>query len=105
MTVTHNAEKAGPADAALVTWAIGQDPGTAARPGLAVVVAGDRTADIVPESELADDLARLDLSGLTLLPGLIDAHVHLLGQRAMDNRETTFGGGLRDALDRRLHDR
>ncbi|MCD6032920.1 MAG: amidohydrolase, imidazolonepropionase, partial [Thermomicrobiales bacterium] len=33
-----------------------------------------------------------------ILPGLIDAHVHLLGQRTMDNRDMTFiGEGLRAA--------
>lgn len=35
---------------------------------------------------------------MTLLPGLIDAHVHLLGQRSMDNSQMTFvGEGLRAA--------
>jgi imidazolonepropionase-like amidohydrolase len=35
---------------------------------------------------------------MTLLPGLIDTHVHLLGQRQMDNSSMTFvGEGLRAA--------
>jgi imidazolonepropionase-like amidohydrolase len=72
--------------------------GTPARHGFAVVVSGDRITEITHESTLPDGLPRLDLSGLTLLPGLIDAHVHLLGQRVMDNREMTFvGEGLRAA--------
>ena len=72
--------------------------GGPARPGLAVVVAGERIADILPETQLPDDIPRIDLGGHTILPGLIDAHVHLLGQRSMDTREMTFvGEGLRAA--------
>jgi imidazolonepropionase-like amidohydrolase len=72
--------------------------GGALRTAFAVVVAGDRIVGVEPEARLPADLPRIDLAGHTLLPGLIDAHVHLLGQRSMDNREMTFvGEGLRAA--------
>jgi imidazolonepropionase-like amidohydrolase len=66
--------------------------------GHAVLVRDGRIVEMMPESRLTEDIPRLDLSGKTLLPGLIDAHVHLLGQRTMDNRDMTFvGEGLRAA--------
>ncbi|QBR73016.1 amidohydrolase family protein [Microbacterium sediminis] len=46
----------------------------------AVVVEGDRIAWVGPEADLPreyDGVEALDLGELTLLPGLIDAHVHL----------------------------
>jgi imidazolonepropionase-like amidohydrolase len=54
--------------------------------------------DLLPEDQVPAAISRIDLTGKTLLPGLIDAHVHLLGQRTMDNRDMTFvGEGLRAA--------
>lgn len=45
----------------------------------AVVVEHDRIADVVPEGQVAGAASArvVDLSGCTLLPGLIDLHVHL----------------------------
>ena len=50
----------------------------AAQPGLAVIVDGVRglIEAILPIGEAPADLPRHDLPGCTLLPGLIDAHVH-----------------------------
>ncbi len=52
--------------------------GTGAEPvkGRAVVVEGGRIADVVDEAR-APRAERVDLGGLTLLPGLINCHVHL----------------------------
>ena len=48
----------------------------ALKPGLSVVVDGDRIAD-VGSALPASDIRVFDLGGRTLLPGLIDGHVHV----------------------------
>lgn len=64
----------------------------------AVIISDDRIVEIMPAARLPESVYRHDLSGMTLLPGLIDTHVHLLGQRTMDNSQMTFvGEGLRAA--------
>jgi imidazolonepropionase-like amidohydrolase len=47
------------------------------RPGGTVVVEDDRIADVLFDATRVDDAQVLDLDGRTLLPGLIDAHVHV----------------------------
>lgn len=51
-----------------------------------VVVAGDRILSVTEEPVEAPEARRIDASGKTVLPGLIDAHVHL-----------TIGPGIRDS--------
>src|SRR3954466_13779106 len=52
-----------------------------ARDGFAVLVEGDRIAKVGPAAELqAAGLQVIDLGESWLLPGLIDAHTHLLLQ-------------------------
>ena len=52
-----------------------------ARDGLAVLVEGDRIAKVGPAAELqAPGIKVIDLGNAWLLPGLIDAHTHLLLQ-------------------------
>jgi imidazolonepropionase-like amidohydrolase len=53
--------------------------GAATTTGQAVVIRGGRIADIVPRAQAGaeGDGDRLDLPGTTLLPGLVDLHVHL----------------------------
>jgi imidazolonepropionase-like amidohydrolase len=53
--------------------------GTGADPRLKthVVIEGDSISKVGGEAARADDGRDIDLSGLTLLPGLIDAHAHL----------------------------
>lgn len=45
-----------------------------------VLVVGDRIAEVAPSQRIKppEDVTRLSLTGLTLLPGLIDLHTHLL---------------------------
>lgn len=75
-------------------------PGSPAPPGApptdAVLVRGGRVVAVGPAAELeplARDAERLDLSGLTVTPGLTDAHVHLvawaLSRLAVDLAGTT----------------
>jgi imidazolonepropionase-like amidohydrolase len=46
--------------------------------GWVVLVRGDRIAEVGPAAKVSTDGARaIDLRGMTLLPGLIDAHSHL----------------------------
>lgn len=48
--------------------------------GADVVVSGDRIAELVPSaSPLRDGEILVDLGDIALVPGLIDAHLHLLG--------------------------
>lgn len=47
------------------------------RPNGTVVVEGDRIADVLFDATRVDDARTVDLDGRTLMPGLIDAHVHV----------------------------
>jgi imidazolonepropionase-like amidohydrolase len=46
------------------------------RPGTCVLVEDDRIVEVAEGSLLATDARRIDVGGRTLMPGLIDAHVH-----------------------------
>ena len=72
----------------------GSDP----RRGAALLVEDGRIRDVGREGDLPAGAEVIRLDGLTILPGLIDAHVHLMGMRGMDTREHAFvGEGLRAA--------
>lgn len=47
------------------------------RPNATVVVEGDTILDVLQDATQVDDALRIDVAGRTLLPGLIDAHVHV----------------------------
>lgn len=47
------------------------------RPGMTIVITGNRIAEVTAEPVRMADARRLDLKGHTVLPGLIDAHCHL----------------------------
>jgi imidazolonepropionase-like amidohydrolase len=47
------------------------------KPGATVVVEGDRIAGVHFNDPPVDDAETIDLAGRTLMPGLIDAHVHV----------------------------
>lgn len=54
--------------------------GAGARPGMTIVVEGERIRAVVPDSEAGSWLRAakiVDVHGLTAIPGLIDSHVHL----------------------------
>jgi imidazolonepropionase-like amidohydrolase len=62
--------------------------------GHAVIVRGQRIEGIVPsDAPVPSDLTIIDLRGKTLLPGLIDSHVHLTVQ------EKDFRGAFKKFLD------
>ena len=48
--------------------------------GRAVLVDGDRIEAVVPVGEIPADVERIDLTGYSLLPGLMDMHCHLIGE-------------------------
>jgi imidazolonepropionase-like amidohydrolase len=52
----------------------------ASRSDLAVVVEDDRIAAVVAAGETPGGARRIELPGHTILPGLIDAHAHLIGE-------------------------
>jgi imidazolonepropionase-like amidohydrolase len=52
-----------------------------------VVVEDGRIASVGPARELASDVEVVDLGDATLLPGLIDAHVHLVWSASAEPHE------------------
>ncbi|MEM3759832.1 MAG: amidohydrolase family protein, partial [Candidatus Bathyarchaeia archaeon] len=54
-----------------------------------IVVKGDKISDVGKEGEIEtiEDAKIVDLEDLTLLPGLTDAHVHILGERSYSPAE------------------
>lgn len=70
--------------------------------GGAVVVEGDRIVSVCPAQDVPIDAEVLDLGDCTLLPGLIDAHVHLIWDASAEphevvNREPRAVTALRSA--------
>lgn len=55
------------------------DSGTL-RENAVVVIDGERIADVRNDSQVPADARRIDLGDMTLMPGLIDCHVHIDGQ-------------------------
>jgi imidazolonepropionase-like amidohydrolase len=64
------------------------------RPGVSVLVEADRIVEVSDRPIRAEGAARIDARGRTLMPGLIDAHVHAtittLNLAAMQGRPTTL---------------
>jgi imidazolonepropionase-like amidohydrolase len=50
------------------------------RRGVAVVVEGERIEAVLPSAQAPADAEHVDLSGHTVLPGLMDMHAHLIGE-------------------------
>ncbi len=92
---------------------------SAPRPGLGVLVSDGRIASVAPVGEFAGyGGPRQDTSGATLMPGLVDAHVHLaleatgdvvstlrqrhvgdLTLRLLENAQATLAGGVTSMRD------
>jgi imidazolonepropionase-like amidohydrolase len=53
----------------------------------AVVVENGRVASVGPTGELSTNIEMVDLGDATLLPGLIDTHVHLVWSASADPQE------------------
>src|SRR5262245_24409980 len=76
--------------------------GRGSRPlcGHVIVVEGQTIQAIAREGEIprSPGAEVIRLPGLTVLPGMIDSHVHLMGMQQMDTRAHVFvGEGLRAA--------
>ncbi|MGH7710278.1 MAG: amidohydrolase family protein [Gemmatimonadaceae bacterium] len=67
-----------------------------------IVVSGGRISDVLPAASYRGELAdsTIDLRGLTVLPGLIDAHVHLgIGGPVADNAPAILRAGFTTVVD------
>ena len=66
----------------------------ALRDGVSVRIEGDRVVEVSPGTLRAGGATRVDLAGRTLMPGMIDAHVHCaittLNLAAMTTKPTTL---------------
>ncbi len=79
--VRHDAAPHGSAsaDLLLVAGRLWDGTGTGARRNAALLVRDGRVERVAPASELADWTGpRLDVAGATVMPGLMDLHVHLV---------------------------
>lgn len=71
-----------------------------------VIVAGDRIVGVTEEAVAVDDARRIDASGKTVLPGLIDGNVHLVmtvpGPEGQPRSEGELATRIRSELPERL---
>jgi N-acetylglucosamine-6-phosphate deacetylase len=87
-------------DVVLVNGAVMTDRGL--EEGLAVVLAGETIAAVIPEGEIGPDLARIDLAGGRLLPGFIDIQVNGGGGVLFNDSPTVEAIGTIGAAHRRF---
>lgn len=70
-------------------------------PGLIVVKDG-RIAGVGASAVLEPGSQTIDLGDATLLPGFMDAHVHIVGERGLDNRQDIVDGQARTSAESAL---
>ncbi len=69
---------------------------------VAILISGQKIAKVVPAEAFDERAARsvVDLKGATLLPGLVDAHVHLqIGGQPAENAATALRAGFTTLVD------
>jgi len=63
-------------------------------PGVSVLVSGDEIVDVGPVAQVAasapHDVERIDATGATIMPGLIDSHCHITFDDVQSNDELFF---------------
>ena len=60
-----------------------------------IVIDGDRIVDVLTEAPAESSTVTIDLSGHTVLPGLMDMHAHMIGE--MENGQGYAGLVMRTA--------
>ncbi len=61
---------------ALVGGTVIDGTGSAARPGSTVVVEGSKIVEVSQQREFGSEVRIVDVSGKTVMPGVIDTHLH-----------------------------
>jgi imidazolonepropionase-like amidohydrolase len=80
-------------------WILDVERGEAIENGI-IIVKGDRIAAVGRKGELAPEGEQTDLGDVTLMPGMIDAHVHLmLGGAGEANARATLKAGFTTVQD------
>ena len=77
----------------------------AMRPGGNVVIENDRISDVLFGSPLLGGMPSLDLNGRSLLPGLIDAHVHVTAVHSTISKMVTMQPSLITAMSKVIMER
>lgn len=80
-------------------WILDVERGEAIENGI-IIVKGDRIAAVARKGEIAPEGEQINLGDVTLMPGLIDAHVHLtLGGTGEGNARATLRAGFTTVQD------
>jgi imidazolonepropionase-like amidohydrolase len=84
-------------DMVLVNARVFTGTGTEVRDGAAVAIEGNRIAWVGPSSEAPAGEMIVDCAGKTILPGLVDAHAHLVYEAVKDNWTIELSKSLEEA--------